>query len=373
MGVRVGEAHRRGDSTGTTFFIPIITPSYFRSDACRKELFKFTREATRLGLEQLLMPVYWVTVPELENDPASSADEAILLIARYEWQDLREVRLEDEDSSACRKAVDALAGQIARRAATVTATVEDVPKSASSLRAAGESGGDDDDDDEPGILEKIAASEEAMPELTEILETITVVIQEVGDLVQTAGDAMKAAEARGGGMKARLVVTERLAHQLNMPAERLEGLGHDYAATLAKLDPGVHSLLDAAEVAGSDDSDNAAEFLEVLIRVGGIADNALGELDVLVAATKEAATFSRSLRRPLSRMRIGLRGVLDGRDIIEEWGRRASDIQAAHAAEEGSVGETRQEAGDGTAGDGRTKQEDVGERDPNERRLPDDE
>jgi len=37
---------------GTTFFIPIITPSYFKSEACRRELLKFTREASRLGLEQ---------------------------------------------------------------------------------------------------------------------------------------------------------------------------------------------------------------------------------------------------------------------------------------------------------------------------------
>src|SRR4051794_7109392 len=34
---------------GTTFFIPVITPSYFKSQPCRQELLKFTREASRLG------------------------------------------------------------------------------------------------------------------------------------------------------------------------------------------------------------------------------------------------------------------------------------------------------------------------------------
>ena len=57
-----------GAIAGTTFFIPIVTPSYFTSNQCRQELLKFVRDASRLGLEQLVMPVYWVTVPEVESE-----------------------------------------------------------------------------------------------------------------------------------------------------------------------------------------------------------------------------------------------------------------------------------------------------------------
>src|ERR1700679_2942248 len=65
---------------GTTFFIPVITPSYFRSEACRHELLKFAREAERLGLTQLLMPIYWVRVPALDEDPKKSSDNAIQIV-----------------------------------------------------------------------------------------------------------------------------------------------------------------------------------------------------------------------------------------------------------------------------------------------------
>ncbi len=112
---------------GTTFFIPVITPSYFKSQACRKELLKFERQARKLGLEQLIMPIYWVPVPELEDNPDEAGDEAITVIARYQWQDFREVRLEDESSSTFRKAVSNLANELANRATRVTATVEDAP------------------------------------------------------------------------------------------------------------------------------------------------------------------------------------------------------------------------------------------------------
>lgn len=66
---------------GTTFFIPIVTPSYFQSEECRRELLQFTSEATRLGLEQLLMPIYWAPVTALDRRDAPTHDEAVAIIA----------------------------------------------------------------------------------------------------------------------------------------------------------------------------------------------------------------------------------------------------------------------------------------------------
>jgi hypothetical protein len=319
---------------GTTFFIPMITPSYFKSQACRNELFKFTREAGRLGLEQLLLPIYWVTVPELEGDPAESADEAIRLVCRYQWQDLRTVRLEDEDSSAFRKAVSGLARELAARAVKVTNTIHDIPEAADSAvgiallgdrtPARAVSSTDEDNDDAAWVLEKLAVSEDAMPKLGEIMEEMTPQIEKVGQLVSSAVEEMQAADARGQGMKARLVITERLARRLDEPADRIEDLGHRYAAVLTELDPGVHTWLDLA--AHDAYEEEFIQLLQTIRSFATTADSALSELDVLLHEMNEAAKFSRSLRPPLRRMRTGLRGVLDGRAIIDDWGRRADDI-----------------------------------------------
>lgn len=310
---------------GTTFFIPVITPSYFRSQTCRQELLKFTREATRLGLEQLLMPIYWVGVADLDNDPASSADEAVRLVSRYQWQDFRDVRLEDEDSAVFRKAVSGLAAELASRAAKVTSTVQDMPEAAVATPLPSAPSGDPDD--EPGILEKLAAAEEAMPQLSEILDEIRHRIEQVGELVQESGQRMQTADARGQGMKARLVITERLAKALAKPTAEIEDFGHQYAELLATLDPGMHATLD---IAASDETatEAPAEFLHVVQSLAVNADEALSQFYELVESSKEAAKFSRSLRTPLGRMRTGLQGVLDGRAIIEEWGRRARSIEA---------------------------------------------
>src|SRR5690349_7182667 len=44
----------------TTFFIPIVTPRYFNSPECRRELIEFDREARRLGAGALLLPILYV-------------------------------------------------------------------------------------------------------------------------------------------------------------------------------------------------------------------------------------------------------------------------------------------------------------------------
>lgn len=312
---------------GTTFFIPVITPSYFKSQACRQELLKFTREATRLGLHQLLMPIYWVAVPDLEDEGPSSTDEAVTLVSRYQWQDFRGVRLEDEGSAVFRKAVSGLAVELASRAVRVD-TVQDVPEPADTTPLPAAPPGDEDDD-EPGILEKLVTAEESMPQVTEILEGARRQIEQVSELVEDSTQRMQTADARGQGMKARLVITERLAKALGGPTAEIEEFGRQYAELLTTLDPGVHAMLDLVAL-DETATEARAEFLHVVQSLAANADEALPQFHELVESSKEAAEFSRSLRGPLRRMQTGLQGVLDGRALIDEWGRRASAIEADH-------------------------------------------
>ena len=48
----------------TRFFIPVLTPSYFKSAACRDELVKFTKAAQALHLKELIFPIYYTDVPD---------------------------------------------------------------------------------------------------------------------------------------------------------------------------------------------------------------------------------------------------------------------------------------------------------------------
>ena len=321
--IQWGEAWKERIDTaiaGTTFFIAVITPSYFRSAECRRELLKFAREAERLGLGQLLMSVYWVRVPELDDNPEESSDEAIRFVAKYNLEDLQGARLEDRDSSAYRKAVVKLAEELVKRAESVR-QVEDVPTALAETEVSEQS----EDDNGPGIIDRLAATEYAMPKAVELLQEIGQRMEVINKNLERASADFEAANKRGQGMKAALSVTNRLANELSEPATDIATAGEKYGQVLADVDSGVTArfeLLDMSEELTSDDK----QFLQELIGANTAAIAGQEGLEALLAAAEPVATFSRSLRRPIEDMRRGLRGVIDGNAVVADWARRATDL-----------------------------------------------
>ncbi|HEY6234916.1 MAG TPA: TIR domain-containing protein, partial [Candidatus Elarobacter sp.] len=317
--------------TGTTFFIPVITPSYFRSQSCRDELLKFAREAKRLGLEQLLMPVYWVSVPELNDDSEYRTDEAVALIARFQWEDFREVRLEDEGSAAFRKAVARLATELAGRASRVAYLDVASPSDAEAVET---------DESGPGFVEFLVIAEDAMPKLGSVLEQLALQINQFAEMTEDATGPVADAVKSGSGAKIILQLTEALARRMSSPAEAIERLGHQYAATLAEIDPAIHAMLDIAGTNAErtqEDIDERADFLATMQSLAAQAETALTSLEDLIQAMEYPAKFSRSLRVPIRRIEKGLKGILDGRAIVEDWGRRAGEIKGTALPEHGSA------------------------------------
>jgi len=322
--IQWGEAWKERIDTaiaGTTFFIPIITPSYFRSAECRRELLKFAREAERLGLGQLLMSVYWIRVPELDDNPESSSDEAIRFVAKYNLEDLKDARAEDRDSAAYRKAVIKLAEELVKRAESVR-QVEDVPTALAETKV---SEGQSEDANGPGIIDRLAATEYAMPKAVELLQEIGQRMEEINENLERASGDFDAATKRGQGMKAALSVTNRLANELSEPATSIATAGEKYGQVLADVDSGVTArfeLLDMSEDLTSDDK----QFLQELIGANTAAIEGQKGLEALLVAAEPVATFSRSLRQPIEDMRRGLRGVIDGNAVVADWARRATGL-----------------------------------------------
>jgi hypothetical protein len=94
--------------THTTFFIPIITPRYFGSRYCRKEILTFLDLMTRRDQHRFLLPLHYVTVPELDHRGASP-DPLIERVKEFQHVDWRAVADEAENSPLHRKAVRDLA------------------------------------------------------------------------------------------------------------------------------------------------------------------------------------------------------------------------------------------------------------------------
>ena len=95
-----------------TLLIPIITPSFFLSPACREELTRFLAHERELGRQDLILPVYYVSTPELDDPERREADELARLLASRQFVDWRELRFEPFTSPVVRKRLAQLASRM---------------------------------------------------------------------------------------------------------------------------------------------------------------------------------------------------------------------------------------------------------------------
>lgn len=96
----------------TTFLIPVITPRYFASTPCRQELERFLEREAKLGRNDLILPLYYLKAPVLENADRRKADPLAEIVAGRQYVDWRSLRHEVEAAPDFGKALARAAEQI---------------------------------------------------------------------------------------------------------------------------------------------------------------------------------------------------------------------------------------------------------------------
>jgi hypothetical protein len=178
---------------GTTFFIPVISPSYLKSKNCRNEFIDFWRKADTSNLRELLLPILYADV-DLSED---TTDEICQIVRRIQFVDWRETQLEDETSSPHRK----LVRKMAQRLVEVAQAVSDVDESESisdrGLSPADESTPDEggDGDEGGGVGRHDSDSTPPPPDSGGLLDA-SARVEELLALYITARDAAQVALVR---------------------------------------------------------------------------------------------------------------------------------------------------------------------------------
>lgn len=101
----------RGAIDSISFLIPIITPSYFRSQMCREEFDAFLLRERTLGLPRLILPIYYVSADEID-DATNYADDMATVLRERNWSDWRELRFPPLDRPIIREHIATLAKTI---------------------------------------------------------------------------------------------------------------------------------------------------------------------------------------------------------------------------------------------------------------------
>ncbi|MGZ0189226.1 MAG: SUMF1/EgtB/PvdO family nonheme iron enzyme [Alphaproteobacteria bacterium] len=99
---------------GAVFFIPVLSPNWFRSKPCRDEAWRFIRHEEERGEGQLILPLLYLDAPRLwQAAEKADADLAAILQARqFERWPHRHI---DQETLAARETITGLATAFADR------------------------------------------------------------------------------------------------------------------------------------------------------------------------------------------------------------------------------------------------------------------
>jgi len=295
------------------FFIPVLTPRYFMSPECRRELQFFARRATDLGIKELILPLYYVNVPAIEDK--TTADDLIELVCTFQREDWRDLHFLDVASEGYRRGVARLATRLVeanRRAEETTAAilpqVDEVPEGKV--------------DESPGIIDKLANAEEKLLKWPETLEAITRNVELIGEVMRESTDDIQRANLQGAGFAARLIVARQMALQLGEPTKNIWLLSNEFVSQVHNVDEGFRIIIEQAPAEIKDNPDAKAYFCDFFDKVRKLtasSHDALESTQGMSNAIEPLERMSRDLRPVLRRLRQGLTIMVELREVIDEW------------------------------------------------------
>jgi methyl-accepting chemotaxis protein len=274
---------------------------------------EFVRGAESLGIRELVLPLVYTDVPALHEE--SPADDAVVLIKTYQWEDWRDLRFEDVNSGAYRRAVARLAKRLADISQQILSEEATLPTESAPTEPAGS-------DEELGSLDVLVIAEEAMPQLAATIGELGPEIQAVGDLAQKAATDITRGDQQGKGFAARLAVARRLAQELSAPADRVAELANRYTKSLYEVDAGIRTVIAHAPAEIRNDPSAKSQwaiFADAITQLATVTRETVDAIKALTEGISQSEGISRDLRPPLQKLRQGLTILAEGSSVINEW------------------------------------------------------
>lgn len=306
--------------TFSAFFIPVITPRYFKSVECRRELQVFARKAIDLGIKELILPLLYIDVPSF--DEANSSEELTKLIKEFQWEDWRELRFEEPHSKDYRKGVAQLAERLVH--ANEKADQADI---ASKLLIS-EKAVEGNIDETAGSLDSLANAESALSKLAPTLEAISEDISLIGKMMEDATESSQKSDLQGKGFAGRLIIARDLSQKLREPVERIWANSDDFASQMHQVDGGMRIIIDHApeEIRMTPESQpDICDFFKSIREFSAAAATGLGSTQSLIDSIRPIENMSRDLRPPLKRLKQGLSTMVEAVAVINDWVRLIDD------------------------------------------------
>lgn len=297
--------------TRTVFMMPIVTPSYFQSSACRDELLKFDALCVRRGLDDLVLPIVF---SGLERISVDSDDEVVRIVANAQFEDFSEIwpyeRGGEQWMLAVRRLVTELVKAERRMDERLVELAGQVPVT-----------GDDDDDDpedvaddERGITEYIA---EIIPASNAAMEAVNQATAEFGEFSSAftatplgRGESLSSDPRR---MQAQIVTT---AAAIKEPARTFEAAG---SAALDKVSEANVLITGIRQsIAGMHNRAFEEAFVQSMGDLASV-DEVVQQMNEMIRQMSDLERLSSVLRKELRPARRGMQFLRDAGRLVVGW------------------------------------------------------
>jgi hypothetical protein len=105
------ERHIRENLLASSFLIPILTPGFFQSEWCCREVLEFREREGALGRDDLIFPIHYIDTDHLDPDRSDDcwSAEVYALLRTRQIANFRPLRFKDYESEAVLTALDRVA------------------------------------------------------------------------------------------------------------------------------------------------------------------------------------------------------------------------------------------------------------------------
>lgn len=295
------------------FFIPVITPAYFKSVACRTEIERFAERTSIEGLKGLLLPILWV--PSRELDDAASSDPLVQVVKDRQWEDWTSLRHEARGSSAYSRTLEKMAERI-RRANEAADRAESASLVVNEPNESPEEASEDD-----GRLDKLAKMEQSVGLWIEDLGVVGGGLKEMGSIAEARTAAM-ATDPRAKSFAGRLSLVREVARELQVPADQIEEAGAAFAIKVSTVDEGVRIIIDSAPDEIASDPEAAEKFDAFFEQLRGLDDVTTTvdtQLSGFIDSIAPLQKHSRDFKKPVQAATAGVTRIRAAIGIIHDW------------------------------------------------------
>lgn len=303
--IDLGENWRRKleDNLDTTnFLLVLLTPSFLRSTACRDELQRFLRREQQLGRDDLVLPVYYATLPSEAADEDPLARELL----QRQYVDWRNLRFQEFASTPVRMAVAGLASAIS----AAMARSRDIARPTATAVA----------DSPRGLVERLAEMELALPRFIRTMMAMTAEQEGVTEEVHEAQLEVDRLNRMGRGGSARVIVARRLSTKLEPYADRMEECAADMRSDFDTIEDGINAFAEALPTSDEEGIDEAAEgFLKAIRATHAASIPTRASLQDMTSTYADVGRTTSTLRPVLTRLTAAVQVIADSPERFEGW------------------------------------------------------